>query len=377
MKVIEIFSGAGGLSLGIERAGFQHKLAIDNSIDACKTISLNRNWNILQTDISAYHFASNNSELDLLAGGPPCQPFSSGGKHNAENDSRDRFPDAIRAVRELKPKSFLFENVSGLMRKQWKDYVNYLTLQLNEPEIMAKPSETWLEHSSRLAFELNRKSKNQRLQYQVHVEQVNAADYDVPQIRNRVFFVGFRDDLHARWNLPSTSSSEDSLVSGEYWDEHKTSMIEGSQSELRRAQVLLDQNFLPVKPRWKTVRDAINDLGEPIDHGLRTRTKTTHSFVAGARSYIGHTGSALDWPSKAIKSGVNGIGGGENMLRAENGSVRYFSDLEMLRLQTFPEKYQVAGTRSSAIKQIGNAVPPTLAYVFAESIRLSLQRSCS
>jgi DNA (cytosine-5)-methyltransferase 1 len=110
---------------------------------------------------------------------------------------------------------------------------------------------------------------------------------------------------------------------------------------------------------WKTVRDAIFDLPDPVkypDNGIQA-----HLHQAGAKAYPGHTGSPLDEPSKALKSGVHGVPGGENMLRMLDGSVRYFTVRESARIQRFPDDFAFAGSWSEAMRQLGNAVPVELA----------------
>ncbi|WP_411884661.1 DNA cytosine methyltransferase [Polaromonas sp. YR568] len=381
MNVVEFFAGAGGLAIGAERAGFEHEVALDFNADACNTLRQNHKWNVIEQDVGSYQFDDLPLEPDLFAGGPPCQPFSTAGKHAADSDPRNRFPDVIRAIQRLRPKSFILENVSGLLRKTWSEYVNYLIHQLQEPELPIRNSESWYDHSSRLEDAYIGQIDVHRLRYQVHKHPVNAADYGVPQQRKRVIFIGFREDLGVRWALPPATHSEESLlyskwITGDYWREHGLSRPICSDIELKKTMLALEQPELLKRERWRTVRDVLSDLGDPqIENGLGRRHG--HDFIAGARSYVGHTGSALDYPAKTIKAGVNGIGGGENMLLREDGSVRYFTKLEMLRLQTFPDDYQLAGTRSSVIKQLGNAVPPHLAFLLTNSIKFALQRSVS
>ncbi|MBC3916834.1 DNA (cytosine-5-)-methyltransferase [Undibacterium sp. CY18W] len=378
MNVVEFFAGAGGLAQGLESAGFRHLIALDFNSDACETLKKNYNCNVILKDVREFQFEGLRIEPTLFAGGPPCQPFSTAGRHAAESDHRNGFPDAIRAVRHLKPNAFIFENVNGLLRKNWEEYVTYLVRQLQEPELTIKPKETWYKHSERLNTAYLRKVSNQRTRYQVQMHLVNAANYGVPQKRLRVIFVGFREDLSVRWSLPLPTYSEESLlhskwITGEYWDEHGITAPICSDIERKKVSRVLEQPELLIRKRWRTVRDALKDLQDPEVY-IGNKQDNIHAFIPGARSYKGHTGSDFDQPAKTIKSGVNGIGGGENMLRRENGSVRYFTILELLRLQSFPDNYQLFGTRSSVIKQIGNAVPPLLAYVIANSIKLALQR---
>jgi len=208
---------------------------------------------------------------------------------------------------------------------------------------------------------------------------LNAADYGVPQRRARVVFVGFRSDLGIKWNFPEKTHSAEALLwdqcrTLEYWNEHRVPFADRTndvRSEVRAAK-------LPERPatkRWNTVRDAIHDLPDPafpFDKRI-----LNHRYQAGARSYPGHTGSALDEPAKTLKAGVHGVPGGENMLLRPDGSVRYFTVRESARLQTFPDNYEFHGSWTEAMRQLGNAVPVTLAEVIARGVKARLsERKC-
>ena len=362
-------------------AGFKHSFALDIGRDACETLRQNQKLLVLEKDVKDFDFSSIGSEPALLAGGPPCQPFSNAGKHLAKGDPRDCFPHALRAVKALRPKSFVFENVSGMLRRSWVEQVTYLIRQLQEPEIPMYRSENWFDHSARLYRSSLGASVTGRLRYRVQLVKLNAADFGVPQSRNRVIFVGFRDDLNARWSAPLPTHSIESLlvskwITFEYWGEHGIDPpVVGSRLEIIKAKRALGNPELLIRQRWATVRDAIGTLPDPEKPvGEKNRIRA-HEYIPGARAYVGHSGSILDFPSKTIKSGVNGIGGGENMLCKDDQSVRYFTNLEMLRLQTFPDNYKISGTRSSVVKQIGNSVPPLLAKLIGLTIRQSLKRA--
>ena len=131
----------------------------------------------------------------------------------------------------------------------------------------------------------------------------------------------------------------------------------------------------PTTLPWRTVRDAISDLPDPtMPFGQKV---LNHRYQQGARSYPGHTGSALDEPAKTLKAGVHGVPGGENMLRRPDGSVRYFTVRESARLQTFPDDYELHGSWTEAMRQLGNAVPVALAEVIARDVKAQLsERKC-
>ncbi|MBZ0253716.1 MAG: DNA cytosine methyltransferase, partial [Candidatus Methylomirabilis sp.] len=324
-----------------------------------------------------FHYRGIERDVDLLAGGPPCQPFSLGGKHRAYNDERDMFPEVVRAVRELRPKAILIENVKGLTRQSFARYFFYIELQLTHPEIVKRPGEDWLAHCARLERHHTR-GRTRGLSYRVVKRLLNAADYGVPQRRERVFIVGFREDLGIEWNFPSPTHSEDALLrdqwgSGEYWDRHaipkKSRPSKPAGVEPRLARLPLgDRDLSP----WRTVRDAIADLPDPREP-WEARRVHNHGFNPGARPYKGHTGSPLDEPAKTLKAGDHGVPGGENMLRYPSGEVRYFTVRESARLQTFPDDYVFHGSWTESMRQIGNAVPMRLAELIARDIRTRLR----
>ena len=120
------------------------------------------------------------------------------------------------------------------------------------------------------------------------------------------------------------------------------------------------------------MRDALAGMPEPKADG--TPGWLNHAFQPGAKAYPGHTGSLMDEPSKAIKAGVHGVPGGENMLRYPDGTLRYYSVREAARIQSFPDQYEFSGSWTEAMRQIGNAVPVRLARIVASSVAAALLR---
>lgn len=378
---IELFAGAGGLALGIQKAGFRSLAAVEIDRWACDTIRENKSarhplvqhWNVIEGDVRTQDWSEYTGKVDLVAGGPPCQPFSLGGRGRAADDPRDMFPATADVIATIRPKAFLVENVRGLTRARFADYLNYVKLRLALPEMAPRPSEPWHEHMDRMRLE-DRAGADHSLRYQVHVEVVDAADYGVPQRRHRVFFVGLRSDIECPWEFPAATHSEASLlhdqwVTGNYWDRHKIPTHRRPprppERTLARARAM-DSGLKP----WATVRDALAGVPEPGT--AAGRNLLNHKEQPGARSYVGHTGSPLDRPAKTLKSGGHGVPGGENMLRAPNGDVRYFTVRESAILQGFPMDYELHGSWGEAMRQIGNAVPVELARVVASSLHDTL-----
>jgi DNA (cytosine-5)-methyltransferase 1 len=386
MRSIELFTGAGGLAIGIEGAGFHHDTVIERDKYCCDTIRENQTrgfgriggWRLFSGDVRHFDYGTVNGDIDLLAGGPPCQPFSIGGNHKGQQDRRDMFPEMVRAVRELRPRAILVENVKGLTRKTFANYFHYIQLQLSHPEIEKKPDEDWTEHRSRLE-QHHTLGKWRGLEYNVVPRLVNAANYGVPQKRERVFFVGFRSDLGVKWTFPDETHSQDALlidqwVTGEHWERHliakknRPAVAARFAPRVKRLGSQGPMNLFAVRP-WRTVRDAIGDLPDP-ERGRND--VSNHHHNAGARSYTGHCGSPMDEPAKVLKAGDHGVPGGENTVVLPDGRVRYFTVRESARLQTFPDEYFFHGSWTEAMRQIGNAVPVLLSQVVATNIASTL-----
>lgn len=387
MNAVELFVGAGGLGMAVSQAGFKPQLVVDWDQWACDTIRENQkaglqpfaSWPLIQGDVRQVSFSDLTGAIDIVTGGPPCQPFSMGGLHRAYLDERDMFPQAIRAVRELRPRAFVFENVKGLTRATFANYLEYIRLQLRHPELTAKARETWHDHLVRLEDHETR-GKYKGLHYNVVMRVLNAANYGVPQKRERVLIVGFRSDTGVEWHFPEATHSHDALLwsqwrSEEYWDRHKVAKKNRPSDSKGKARALA-LRAEPAQSPWLTVRDAIADLPDPEFHPvLAARAFADHRFQPGARSYPGHTGSPMDEPAKTLKAGVHGVPGGENMLRRTDGSVRYFTIRESARLQTFPDKMILHGSWTETMRQLGNAVPTRLAHAVVSRVHESLRGS--
>lgn len=385
---IELFAGVGGLGLGLIQAGFIPRAVVEFNRWCCDTLRENHrvfdnrvgnkthSWNVVEADIRQVNFSLFEDQLDLVSGGPPCQPFSLGGQHKAYEDTRDMFPEAVRAIREVRPKAFIFENVKGLMRSAFHDYFSYVQLQLEHPELVSKVDEGWQDHLVRLQ-QHHTSSKRVGLHYNVVTKLLNSANYGVPQKRERVIFVGFRDDVDACWSFDNGAYSQSALIwdqtFGNYWDRHevaqKNRRIEGRSAQMAKR---LSPSEKPEEIPWRTTRDAIGDLPNP-QHTRKKGNILNHRYQPGARTYKGHTGSFLDEPSKTLKAGVHGVPGGENMLRHSDGFVRYFTVREAARIQTFPDGFRFHGSWGESMRQLGNAVPSDLARVVGESVANKLR----
>jgi DNA (cytosine-5)-methyltransferase 1 len=376
MNSLELFSGVGGLAKGLELSGFNHIKLVENNKYAYDSLCQNfQAEKIFFGDIRDFDLNRLN-DIDIVAGGPPCQPFSLGGKHQADRDSRDMFPAAIRAIEKLRPKAFIFENVKGLLRQTFSDYFQYIILRLTYPSFRVEENSDWQQHLDKLhnASQFS----DAGVKYNVQFKLINAANYGVPQTRERVVIIGIRSDLNYCWRFPPEKYSADRLfwdmhVTEKYWDRHKISKserplidksVEDKIGRLKKKYGMLEPELMP----WQTVRDALCDLPNPIsNHGI-----SDHVFRSGARIYPGHTGSVLDLPAKTIKAGDHGVPGGENMIRFLDGQVRYLTVFEAKRLQTFSDDFVITGGWGESMRQIGNAVPVLLAQTLGYELMKTL-----
>lgn len=170
---LEICAGAGGQALGLEMAGFSHVALVEYERDYCDCLKSNRpQWDVKCMDVRQFDGKPYQGEVDLLAGGVPCPPFSVAGKQLGADDERDLFPQMLRLVEETRPKAVMIENVRGFLGKQFDNYRNSIIARLN------------------------------RLGYSVHVGLLNASDYGVPQLRPRAIIVGIRTDIFDAFTFP-------------------------------------------------------------------------------------------------------------------------------------------------------------------------------
>jgi DNA (cytosine-5)-methyltransferase 1 len=399
MRSVELFAGAAGLGLGLARAGFHHDVVVERDHDACETIRYNQErghalvqgWNVLEADANAVDVSAIAQEPDLLSGGPPCQDFSIGGNHAGANGDRNLWPTTFRFVNALRPRAFVFENVPNLASTH-ADYLEYITLALTLPEIACPPMADWREQAEFLRRCVSQGTRSVPT-YRVSVEKMAATDFGTAQARNRIFIVGIRDDVTAEWKRPEATHSleqlmRDKWMTGEYWARHG---IERPEIDKAGTAFLRKHNRLPADDLFarrmlahRTTRDAIADLGEPSPDG--TPGILDHEAAPrAAKAYKGHTGSAIDDPSKTLRAGDHGVSGGENMVDygedAGDRRYRHFTVREAARVQGFPDDYAFpepteGGGRgrkwSAGLKQLGNAVPCELAEAVGRSVMATL-----
>ncbi|MES9603020.1 MULTISPECIES: DNA cytosine methyltransferase [Actinomadura] len=406
---VELFAGGGGLAMAVHRAGFRPLLFNEFAKRACETLRENgavpveegqippipgpgEHCPIREGDIRKVDFEYLKGRVDVLAGGPPCQPFSLGGVAKGDEDERNMFPEMFRAIRQIEPKAVICENVRGLLRPSFKPYFDYILRELALPFEERDESVTWQEHDAVLRRFLEKGTASAGRRYRVAVTAVNAADYGVPQVRNRIIIVAFREDLGVDIDkfkeLVEPRYSEHalfrSMIEGSYWERHPKVPKKVRDRVMARVpkELPVPDETLP----WRTLRDAIAGIDEqkplpPIPPMYLDRKErnlggfTDHIGWPNARIYPGHTPNELDRPAKTVKAGVHGVPGGESVMLLDDGTHRYMSVRETARVMTFPDDWKLAGPRGEKMRQLGNAVPVALGEVFARAVATVLHEA--
>ncbi len=322
LKAIELFAGAGGLSLGLHLSGWELLTAIEFDTRAANTYKHNfPNTNIIQSDVRDINFTKYLG-IDLVAGGPPCQPFSVAGKQLANADSRNMVPEFIRAIREAKPRAFLMENVAGLLTKKHKHYVAWIVSQFQE------------------------------LGYTTYINLLDAASYGVAQHRKRVFFVGVQKDIS--YSFPTPSHGPNTLKP---FVTAFQALTDTPFDEPNNAKVTYAKRPILRPSPWAGM--LVNGKGRPIN--LNEPSRTIPASAGGNRTHI------LD-PDKVLFNYHSHLrSGGKPRVGTVTG-VRRLTVRESARLQSFPDTFHFTGARTNQYKQVGNAVPPLLAKAVGESL---------
>lgn len=419
---VELFAGAGGLAMAVHKAGFRPLLFNEFAPRACQTLEANgakprgdaeripepgEPWPLVAGDVQGLDMSYLRGHVDVLAGGPPCQPFSLGGIAKGDEDKRNMFPQMFKAMRQIRPKAVICENVVGLLRPSFKPYLDYILREMEMPFELRDPEIPWHEHDQNLIKAGRGTADDPSERYKVVMTRVNAADYGVPQIRHRIIIVAFREDLGVDIDqfkedvLPRYSEQalfrsmlDDSDDS--YWKRHPEvpNPVRALAVARAKAGIRKDVSLTPDESQpWRTFRDAIAGIdeneGKPLPkidwdrldrREYRSDGFTDHVGWPGARIYKGHTPNELDRPAKTVKAGVHGVPGGESVMLTDDletpgGTTyrhRYMTVRETARVMTFPDDWKLEGPRGEKMRQLGNAVPVKLGAVFADAVAKGL-----
>ena len=327
---IELFAGAGGLALGVEKAGFNTLGLIEFDKDAADTLKKNRpNWNVINDDIANIscldlekYFSIKKGELDLLSGGAPCQAFSYAGKRLGLEDARGTlFYHYALFLEKLQPKMFLFENVRGLLTHDH-----------------GKTYSTMLDIFTRAGYTIDK-------------QVLNAWNYGVPQKRERLITIGIRNDLVGKteYRFPKAHSYKPVLRDvlfdcpdgpGVPYGEKKRKIFE----------------LVPAGGYWRDIDPAI----------AKEYMKSCWDMEGGRTGILRRM--SLDEPSLTVLTSPSQ----KQTERCHPLEARPFTVRENARCQTFPDDWEFCGNVSAQYKQVGNAVPVNLAYDIAKEIANSL-----
>lgn len=325
MTAIDLFAGAGGLSLGLKAAGFHAVAAIERDSDAVETYRAHVGADeVIEGDASAIDFTRFRG-VDLVAGGPPCQPFSTGGLRRGQGDARDLLPTFVRAVLEAEPRAFLLENVPGLATLTHHDYLRRVLAPLLDRYTISGP----------------------------HL--LNAADYGVPQSRRRMILVGTRD---GEFRLPAGDPlhrvAAGTVLTREPRGEPNTSKVVYARTPDLRPSPYHGHLF--------------NGGGRAID--LNAPAPTMLASAGGNKTHwVDVGGHVPPYHAHLRRGGKPRVG--------QLPDARRLTVEECAALQTFPEDMAFAGSRSSRYTQVGNAVPVRLAQAVGEGLHDQLRARMS
>jgi DNA (cytosine-5)-methyltransferase 1 len=324
IRGLSLFSGGGGMDLGFARAGYEHVASYEIIEDAALTLKkAHSEWEVFggaDGDVTNVAWRKKwRGKVDVIHGGPPCQPFSSAGRQRGELDPRDMFPEFVRAVLELSPAAFVAENVPALQSSKFADYVE---------QVILRPLGT---------------------RYRVQRFELRAESFGVPQVRRRVLIVGFKSAKSARAFAPPAPTHA--------WPESGTPTLGSDDVE-----------------RCMGVREA---LGLP-DIGFDALSPTIRSAFTGPR----HTTSVLSSTAarrtfERLQIWPNGVATTREHARAFVAENHHFrlSLPDVGLIQGFPESWPFVGANYMVLGQIGNAVAPPMAYAVARSVSAALSAS--
>lgn len=325
---IELFAGAGGMALGMEKAGIEHVLLNEIEKNACKTLRFNRpKWNVLEEDIQKVDFREYQNKIDIITGGFPCQAFSSAGKKLGFEDTRGTlFFDFARCINEVQPKIFIGENVRGLLKHDKgktleviKQSVRDIGYTLIEPTIL------------------------------------KAMYYKVPQKRERLILVGVRNDLAnqmSKFQFPEkyhkVLTVADAFKKGVLYDTD-VPVSDGVVYPERKKEIM---EQVPEGGYWRDLSDELQ------------REYMGGSYFLGG----GKTGLARRLSMKKPSLTLVCSPAMKQTERCHPIETRPLTIRESARIQTFPDSWVFQGAKGQQYKQIGNAVPVNLAYALGLSV---------
>ncbi|MGO6719839.1 DNA cytosine methyltransferase [Rhizobium ruizarguesonis] len=321
LTVVELCAGAGGMSLGLEDAGFHPLALFEFDKHAAATLRLNRPfWDVVEGDIRQVDFTKYRSAgVDLLVGGPPCQPYSIDGKGLGKEDPRDLLLECARAVREMLPRAFVFENVSGLLNARHADHLGNFLKQLKKSG------------------------------YAVQIVRMEAEEYGVAQERTRMLFVGMRQKSMGAFRAPPTFPN---------WRSNLGDVLED----------LMAANGWTGATDWAEARRNY----VVVRNGIELRGALASTVVG--RKGGSREKEAARWARKGIDIATV-ADAAPTQEEADKGGAGFLPQLTLrmrARLQGFPDYWDFVGGKDSTARQVGNAVPPVIGQAIGLAVRSAL-----
>jgi DNA (cytosine-5)-methyltransferase 1 len=321
-RVLELCAGAGGLALGLERAGFEHVALVEWDKHAAATLRANRpKWNVIEADVREVDFAHyRDSGVDLLTGGLPCTPFSTVGEKKGKQDPNDLLMEGVAAVECVRPKAFLFEQVEGFLHSRHAEYVAALLRRLSKAG------------------------------YRTEINLINARDYGIAQDRSRIMIVGIHKDVPGTFKMPPKFPQRRTNVGDVLMD-------------------LMPENGWSGADDWVRMmreRPEFDRFGNPLGTGALSDTIRAYqgSPQAGEARRALKNGISYAPPAKTAPT---------DKLASNEGFVPGLTARMRARLQGFPDDWLFVGGMGSIVDQIGNAVVPTVAQAMGLALLSMLQ----
>lgn len=328
-RCIDLFAGAGGLSVGLKIAGWDVRIAVEYDATAIETHRNNMPEALHRCDdIRDIDFREYRGSISLVAGGPPCQPFSVSGKQLGELDIRDMVPEFVRVVREVRPRAFLMENVDGLTKTRFLPYLEERIGELH------------------------------KLGYEVYWQVLNAADYGIPQNRRRLFVIGVPKGMKFVFPKPTHGPNGKTKYRSVF-----EALVGCPIDEPNHAKIVFAKK--PILRRSPYAGMLLNGKGRPLNMGGPSHT--IPATAGGNRTHI------LD-PKGVLRQYHEHLQNGGAPRTGEVEGCSRLTVRQSARLQTFPDWFEFAGRRNQQYAQIGNAVPPEFAAIVARELREVLGR---
>lgn len=322
---LSLFSGGGGMDLGFDLAGFTHIASYELLQFAGETIKRNRpHWDVhcgTDGDVTEVDWTGYKKRVDVVHGGPPCQPFSNAGRQAGKSDPRDMVPEFVRCVLECEPKVFVMENVTGLLSSKFETYLQ---------EVFFAPL---------------------RDRFSIATFELAAADFGVPQKRRRVFFVGTQIGL-PEYHPPRPT--------------HINPFTKIKDKRVKQTSFVFAEAISNL-PETMGVRQALGLEGIGTDQ-LAPTIRCTLTGPRGTTSILSSTSASKVWDG--IEVWANGVArdrASASKFQTKNGSFRLSVD-DVALLQGFPSNWKFEGAVSKSLGQVGNSVAPPMAYEVALSV---------